>query len=193
VAVQFNGVVSELPAPSFRLRPLDLAVRIHPLTFGDMERNGRRPMSSLRWLRNSFALGLMVLTWSSMGCGKPQGGDVQTALQRDVYPHWLNVAGTLTWQDGTAAKELEGALVEIETSNITPPSGGPLKADGTFGPIGVPPGTHRVQITPKQGAQSPLAPRFQSFDTSGLTYTAWGSRKEIVRKDIILKVEKQAE
>ena len=131
-------------------------------------------MCSLRWFRNSVALSLMVLTCSCVGCGKPPGGDVQIALERNVYPHWLDVAGTVTWQDGTAAKELEGALVEIETSNITPPSGLPLKADGTFGPIGVPPGTHRVQITPKHGAQSLLAPRFQSFETSGLTYTAWG-------------------
>lgn len=142
-------------------------------------------MCSLRWFSNSFALSLMVLTCSCVGCGKPPRGGVN--------PHWLDVAGTVTWQDGTAAKELEGASVEIETSDITPPSGGLLKADGTFGPIGVPSGTHRVRITPQQGAQSPLAPRFQSFDTSGLTYTAWGSSKEIVRKEIILKVEKQAE
>jgi hypothetical protein len=128
-----------------------------------------------------------------VGCGNRRGGDVQSELERNVYPYWVNVAGTVKWQDGTTAKELDGASVEIETSNVTPPSGGLLKTDGSFGPIGVPPGTHRVRITPKPGAQSPLDPRFHSFDTSGLTYTAWGSSKEILTKDIVLKVDKQGE
>jgi hypothetical protein len=144
-------------------------------------------MCNVRWFYKGFALSLIVLTCSSAGCGKPAGGDVQIELQRHVYPHWLDVAGTVTWQDGTAAKELGGASIEIETSNKTPPSGGALKADGTFGPIGVPPGTHRVRIKPAPGKEIPLDPRFESWDTSGLTYTAWDSTK-----DVALIVEKKA-
>ncbi len=134
-------------------------------------------MCSMRRLRNGFTLGLVLFALSQgvVGCSK-----------NGAPPH-VFVEGTVTWQDGTPAKELEGAIIEIETSNKTPPGGGTLKADGTFGPLAVPAGTNRVLIESAPGKEIPLDPRFQSWDTSGLTYTAWDSRK-----DVTFKVDKSA-
>ncbi|MBT6154982.1 MAG: hypothetical protein HOL01_00770 [Planctomycetaceae bacterium] len=136
-------------------------------------------MSCVRKIRGGITLSAMVLAVSNgiVGCGNNVPGEGN-----------ISVAGNLVWQDGTPAKELEGATIHIETSNMTPSSGLSVKADGAFGPMGVPPGTNRVRITPAEGKPIPLDPRFQKFETSGLTYTAWDSTTGVT-----IKVEKSAE
>ena len=71
--------------------------------------------------------------------------------------------------------ELEGGSVEFEKDGTVAATAA-LTGDGTFKLMqALPPGTYRVRVVPpaipaRKGAE--MDPRLQSFDTSGLKFTA---------------------
>jgi hypothetical protein len=82
------------------------------------------------------------------------------------------VGGLVLWEDGTEPRDLEGSTVEFE-SNGTVAAKASLTADGTFRlEQALPEGKYRVRLTPAAVKTSLLDPRYQSFETSGLTFTA---------------------
>ena len=97
------------------------------------------------------------------GCGK------------ELYP----VSGTLVWEDGQPATELEGATIYFESTEHRTVSRSAVQEGAHFqlttdrpeasGPDGVPPGVHRVYIV--DGVPSLMKPRFRRPDTSGLEVT----------------------
>ena len=94
---------------------------------------------------------------------------------RELHP----VGGTLVWEDGQPATELEGATIYFESTQHRTVSRSAIQAGGKFqlttdrpeanGPDGVPPGVHRVYIV--DGVPSLLKPKFRRPDTSGLEVT----------------------
>ncbi len=103
-----------------------------------------------------------VLT-SFCGCG------------RELHP----VGGTLVWEDGQPATELEGATIYFESTEHRSVSRSAVQEGAHFqlttdrpeasGPDGVPPGVHRVYIV--DGVPSLMKPKFRRPDTSGLEVT----------------------
>jgi len=87
----------------------------------------------------------------------------------------LPVEGTVKWEKGPVITELEGGSVEFEKDGTVAATAA-LTGDGSFKLMNpLPPGTYRVRVLPPAVAvrkAADLDPRFQSFDTSGLKYTA---------------------
>jgi hypothetical protein len=88
----------------------------------------------------------------------------------------LPVEGVFKWDKGPMITELEGGSVEFEKDGAVAATAA-LTGDGTFKLMNpLRPGTYRVRVVPsavpvRKGAAD-LDPRFQSFETSGLTFTA---------------------
>ena len=119
---------------------------------------------SLRGCRPVLSL-LMALTWCGLlGCG---GGETRAKA--------LPLEGVVKWEKGPMITELEGGSVEFEKDGTVAATAA-LTGDGTFKLMNaLPPGTYRVRVVPpaipvRKGAE--IDPRFQSFDTSGLKFTA---------------------
>jgi hypothetical protein len=89
-----------------------------------------------------------------------------------VTPYLPPLEGVFLWEDGTEPRELEGSTIEFESGGAVVATAG-LVGDGTFMLIKpLPPGEYRVRVQPPAGGKTALAPRFQDFEKSGLTYTA---------------------
>lgn len=108
-------------------------------------------------------LALCAVLASFCGCG------------RELHP----VGGTLVWEDGQPATELEGATIYFESTEHHTVSRSEVQEGAHFqlttdrpeasGPDGVPPGVHRVYIV--DGVPSLVKSRFRRPDTSGLEVT----------------------
>ena len=88
-------------------------------------------------------------------------------------PYVPPLEGGFTWEDGSAAQDLEGGTVEFESGGQTVSTG--IRPDGTFMLAeALPAGTHRARIVPPppELKKPPVDPRYQSFDKSGLSFTA---------------------
>src|SRR5262245_48305197 len=118
------------------------------------------PCRAGRWLV------LLAALLAALGCGG-----------RRLYP----VRGKVTFPDG---QPLSGGQVVFESvDDPTMSARGEIQSDGTFrmgtfkDSDGVLAGRHRVLVVPPLGPNPDkpvrvIDPRFQSFDTSGLEYTA---------------------
>jgi hypothetical protein len=92
----------------------------------------------------------------------------------DPAPYQPPLSGVIHWSDDTEPRELEGSTVEFQ-SNGAVVAQAALTADGTFGLINsLPPGEYRLRLQPPANAAGKrLFPaRYESFEDSGLTYTA---------------------
>src|SRR5262245_49432121 len=87
----------------------------------------------------------------------------------------LPVEGYVKWEKGAMATELEGGSVEFEKDGAVAATAA-LTGDGSFKLLKpLPAGTYRLRIVPpatpaRKGTE--MDPRFQKFETSGLTFTA---------------------
>jgi len=109
------------------------------------------------------ALAACAVLTSFCGCG------------RELHP----VGGTLVWEDGQPATELEGATIYFESTEHRTVSRSAVQEGARFqlttdrpeasGPDGVPPGVHRVYTV--DGVPSLMKPKFRRPDTSGLEVT----------------------
>ncbi len=109
------------------------------------------------------ALALFTILAGFCGCG------------RELYP----VGGTLVWEDGRPATELEGATIYFESAEHHSVSRSVVQDDGHFqlttdraeasGPDGVPSGIHRIYVV--DGVPSMMKPHFRRPETSGLEVT----------------------
>ena len=105
-----------------------------------------------------FALALWL--GAAVGCGGSS------------EPKSFPVEGWVVWQDGRDASELEGGSIEFE-ANGTVAAKATLQSDGTFTldqPL--PPGKYRVRLVQPAGVRTGLDPKFEKFETSGLTLDA---------------------
>ncbi|HJZ58735.1 MAG TPA: hypothetical protein VKE74_27580 [Gemmataceae bacterium] len=110
----------------------------------------------------ALALGLaLTLT----GCGGKR-----------LYP----VEGVVQFEDGSAAQELAGGMVSLESVADRSNAAGEIRKDGTFtirdplGQDGAAAGAYRVLVRPSEGAdrkRPPIDPRFARYDTSGIEIT----------------------
>jgi hypothetical protein len=95
----------------------------------------------------------------------------------------LPVEGFVKWEKGMMATELEGGTVEFEKDGAVAATAA-LTGDGSFKLLKpLPAGTYRVRIQPpatpaRKGAE--IAPQYQKFETSGLTFSAGGEPKPVV-------------
>lgn len=126
---------------------------------------------ALRGYKRGLRL-LIAVTWCGiLGCGA-------RAYKYAAPP----VEGVIKWEKGPMATELEGGVVEFEKDGIVAAKAG-LTGDGTFRlDRALPPGKYRVRVVPpanppRKGAE--VDPRFQSFDTSGLEFTATSEAKHV--------------
>lgn len=97
------------------------------------------------------------------GCGK------------ELHP----VGGTLVWEDGQPATELEGATIYFESTEHHSVSRSVVQEGAHFqlttdmpeayGPDGVPPGVHHIYVV--DDVPSLMKPRFRRPETSGLEVT----------------------
>lgn len=109
------------------------------------------------------ALTVCAVLTGFCGCGK------------ELYP----VSGTLVWEDGQPATELEGATIYFESTEHHSVSRSAVQEGAHFqlttdrpevyGPDGVPPGVHRVYIV--DGVPSLMKSCFRRPETSGLEVT----------------------
>jgi hypothetical protein len=95
----------------------------------------------------------------------------------------LPVEGFVKWEKGAMATELEGGSIEFEKDGAVAATAA-LTGDGSFKLLKpLPPGTYRVRIlppaTPARKAAE-VAPQYQKFETSGLTFSAGGEPKPVV-------------
>src|SRR5262245_55661581 len=126
-------------------------------------------MFTTRAALRGYPSGLSLLTaltwWSLLGCGGA------TDYRSKAPP----VEGVVKWEKGPMVTELEGGSVEFEKEGAVAAKAA-LTGDGTFRlDKALSPGKYRVRLVPpavsvRKGGE--LDPRFQSFDTSGLTFTA---------------------
>ena len=111
------------------------------------------------WLLVNLALAAMLLA----GCGGT------------TKPYVPPLEGMITWEDGTAPQDLESGTIEFESGGKTVAQTG-VRPDGTFILAeALPAGTYRVRILPpppELKKPAVLNPRYQSFEQSGLTYSA---------------------
>jgi hypothetical protein len=125
-----------------------------------------------------------MITSRAAGRGDWLGWSLLTALTgcwilgcgtSDYKAKALPVEGVVKWEKGPMITELEGGSVEFEKDGTVAATAA-LTGDGTFKLMDpLPPGTYRVRVVPpavaaRKGAE--LDPRLQSFDTSGLKFTA---------------------
>src|SRR5438874_4708862 len=95
----------------------------------------------------------------------------------------LPVEGFVKWEKGAMATELEGGLVEFEKDGSVAATAA-LTGDGSFKLLkALAAGTYRVRVVApanpaRKGAE--MDPRFQSFDTSGLTFTAISGPNQVI-------------
>jgi hypothetical protein len=115
---------------------------------------------------------LTALTWCGiLGCGA-------TDYKAKAPP----VEGVVKWEKGPMVTELEGGSVEFEKDGAVAAKAA-LTGDGTFRlDKALSPGTYRVRLVPpaiaaRQGAE--LDKRYQSFDTSTLTFDAIAEPKQV--------------
>lgn len=136
----------------------------------------RTQLPGLRWWVPTLAL---VLTVPLAGCGS------------GIHP----VEGTVTWKDGTPAKELEGALIVFDLPEKQTTARGSVQADGTFRLTtktdgdGALAGDYKVLITERRKAgggpdPSEMAPgymdiRYSDPRTTDLTATVKPGRNTI--------------
>ena len=109
------------------------------------------------------ALAVFAVLTGFCGCG------------RELHP----VGGTLVWEDGQPATELEGATIYFESTEHRSVSRGAVQEGAHFqlttdrpeayGPDGVPPGVHRVYVIDAESTL--MEPRFRRPETSGLEVT----------------------
>lgn len=90
-------------------------------------------------------------------------------------PYVPPLDGVITWDDGTSPLELEGGTIEFESGGKTVAQTG-LRPDGTYILAeALPPGDYRIRVLPppaSYGKPAVLDPKYQTFEKSGLTYTA---------------------
>jgi hypothetical protein len=95
----------------------------------------------------------------------------------------LPVEGFVKWDKGMMATELEGGSVEFGKDGAVAATAA-LTGDGSFKLLKpLPAGAYRVRILPpstpaRKGAE--MDPRFQKFETSGLTFAATGEPKPVI-------------
>jgi hypothetical protein len=94
----------------------------------------------------------------------------------------LPVEGVIKWEKGPMVTELEGGSLEFEKDGAVAATAA-ITGDGTF-TLGkaLSPGAYRVRVVPpanptRKGAE--VDPRFQSFDTSGLTFTPTAEANQV--------------
>src|SRR5262245_58093348 len=107
-------------------------------------------------------------TWPALllACG------LLTGCSGESAPYQPPLEGKFLWPDGTEPRELEGGTVEFEANGVVAASAG-LVGDGTFmlaKPL--PAGTYRVRVQPPASGLRVMDKRFESFETSSLSYTA---------------------
>ena len=95
----------------------------------------------------------------------------------------LPVEGFVKWEKGVMATELEGGTIEFEKDGAVAATAA-LTGDGSFKLLKpLPAGTYRLRVLPpatpaRKGVE--IDPRFQKFETSGLTFAAGGEPKPVV-------------
>src|SRR5947207_11676283 len=95
----------------------------------------------------------------------------------------LPVEGFVKWEKGAMATELEGGSIEFEKDGAVAATAA-LTGDGSFKLLKpLPPGTYRVRIQPpatpaRKGLE--VDPKYQKFETSGLSFTATGEPKPVI-------------
>lgn len=120
----------------------------------------------------------------SLGCGESPTVPIQ---------------GQVVWEDGTPAGDLEGYAVEAEIKGGKHVARGPIGPEGRFvlstfnEHDGAEPGEYMVLVAPiPRGEHEPPVPvalpeRFQSFETSGLSFTVRRGKPN----EVVLKVSRE--
>jgi len=114
-------------------------------------------------------LAAVGLGWAA-GCGGPP----------EYRPPPLG--GVVLWQDGSEPRELEGGTIEFEANGKVAASAG-VRPDGTFLlEAALPPGPYRVRVTAPAERPRALDPRYERFESSGLTHTATADPQQVTFK-----------
>lgn len=129
----------------------------------------------------------VVLTAIAAALGCSRGGQ--------TLPDTVPVSGKVVFKGGDV-KWLADPPSIVEFESVDQPeihAFGEVSEDGTFTMTtakensksgGAMPGTHKVRITPGEPEESPFAPKFQSFETSGITV------KVPLEGDLVIEVTK---